>query len=93
MAKGTYFPDDGRTGIIGDRELSFELSGQKIYGGFAGNETSLSQRNIQANPTSLSGAIWDQPGEDIYWSLNVVKVRGMLNPRRHHCRKRTCKRG
>jgi predicted outer membrane repeat protein len=74
VAKGTYFPDDGKTGIIGNREFSFELNGQKVYGGFAGNETSLSQRNIQANPTSLSGAIWDQPGEDVYWSLNVVKV-------------------
>ncbi len=74
MAKGTYFPDDGRSGLFGDRVLSFELNGQKIYGGFEGNESSLAQRNIQANPTSLSGAIWDLPGEDVYWSLHVVVV-------------------
>jgi predicted outer membrane repeat protein len=74
VARGTYFPDDGKSGSFGKREFAFELNGQNVYGGFAGNETSLAQRNIQANPTSLSGAIWDQPGEDVYWSLHVVVV-------------------
>ena len=72
VAKGTYYPDDGSTGNFGDRELSFELDGQKIYGGFAGNETALNQRNPRLNPTVLSGAIWDGDGEDVYWSLHVV---------------------
>ncbi len=72
VAKGTYYPDEGKTGDFGDRELSFELKGQKIYGGFAGKETSLGQRNPTANPTILSGEIWDEPGEDDYWSLHVV---------------------
>ncbi|MEO7100576.1 MAG: hypothetical protein ABI162_14535 [Luteolibacter sp.] len=72
VAKGTYYPDDGSTGNFGDRELSFEMNGQKIYGGFTGHETSLGQRNPQLNPTILSGAIWQGAGEDPYWSLHVV---------------------
>ena len=39
-----------------------------------GNETAPAQRNPQANPTVLSGAIWDGPNEDVYWSLHVVVV-------------------
>lgn len=74
VAKGTYYPDDGASGDFGNREKSFELKGQRVYGGFAGTETSLSQRNTKANPTVLSGAIWDLAGEDVYWSLHVVFV-------------------
>lgn len=74
LAKGTYYPDDGKSAKFGDREQAFELDGQKIYGGFAGTETLLNQRNPQANPTSLSGAIWRRKGEDAYWSLHVVVV-------------------
>ncbi len=72
LAKGTYYPDEGKTGSFGDREFSFEMKGQKIYGGFAGTEANLNQRNPVANPTILSGAIWDLEGEDVYWSLHVV---------------------
>lgn len=72
VAAGTYYPDDGKTGQFGDREFSFDLKGQKIFGGFSGKETSLSQRNPKANTTILSGAIWDKEGEDDYWSLHVV---------------------
>ncbi len=83
LAKGTYFPDDGVPDGGGDRQISFELDKVNLYGGFAGNESSLSQRNIAANPTILSGKIWDvviDPdtgelnGADRYWSLHVVKV-------------------
>ena len=72
LAAGTYYPDDGATGHFGDREFSFDLQGQKIFGGFSGNETSLSQRNPIANTTILSGAIWNKEGEGDYWSLHVV---------------------
>ena len=75
VAKGTYYPDEGESGSFGDREDSFELKGQKIYGGFAGTESAPDQRNPQANVTVLSGAIWDRPGEDVYWSLHVVMVK------------------
>ncbi len=52
VAGGTYRPGP----VGGDRESTFLLhSGVRVYGGFAGTETLLSQRNIAANPTVLSG--------------------------------------
>lgn len=74
VAKGTYYPDDGASGFFGSRRMSFELKGQKIYGGFAGNETSLAQRNPAANTTILSGAIWSGDNASDFWSLHVVVV-------------------
>ena len=53
VAKGVYFPTDTT-----DRTQAFLLrSGVQIYGGFAGTETLLSQRDWFANPTVLSGDI------------------------------------
>jgi len=58
VAAGTYRPDR-RTG---NRTASFcLLSGVAIYGGFAGGETHLAQRNIETNETLLSG---DLAGND-----------------------------
>ncbi|MEO6831675.1 MAG: choice-of-anchor Q domain-containing protein, partial [Chitinophagaceae bacterium] len=59
VAKGTYFPMQNPTTISGSRDSSFRIlrNGIKIYGGFAGTETALSQRNISANPSILSGDI------------------------------------
>jgi Protein of unknown function (DUF1573) len=74
IARGTYYPDKGAKAIFGNRKESFVLKGQTLFGGFAGTETSPSQRNLQANLTTLSGAIWDKPNEDVYWSLHVVVV-------------------
>ena len=52
-AAGTYQPTAGTR-----RELSFVLpDGVQIYGGFAGNETTLEQRDVEANVTELSGDI------------------------------------
>ena len=49
VAEGTYKPQ-------GDRNDSFNLAnGVAIYGGFAGDETEVSQRNIAGNQTILSG--------------------------------------
>jgi len=54
IAKGTYKPDQGSN----DRLRSFRLPRNvTVYGGFAGTETLLSQRNIAVNPTILSGDI------------------------------------
>lgn len=72
VAKGVYYPDDGKSGSFGDRELAFELKGQLIYGGFVGTETSLTERDPDLNETVLSGAIWNSPGDDVYWSLHVA---------------------
>jgi hypothetical protein len=57
VARGTYKPTTGT-----DRSVSFQMkSGVKVYGGFAGTETSVSQRSNfkkgEANETILSGDI------------------------------------
>jgi len=59
IAKGTYTPPAGFT--LG--ETWFELPhDMMLFGGFAGTETALDQRDITANPTILSG---DLSGDDI----------------------------
>ena len=53
VARGTYTPTTGE-----DRGLSFKLQdGVALYGGFVGKETSLKERDPQANVTTLSGDI------------------------------------
>ncbi len=55
VADGTYTPTSGA-----DRSATFQLlSGVGVYGGFAGGETDLSQRDPQANETILSGDLLD----------------------------------
>ncbi|MCP3930350.1 MAG: hypothetical protein GY705_14750 [Bacteroidetes bacterium] len=47
-----------------DRNASFEIKdGVALYGGFAGNEISLKERNLNKNTTILSGEI-GTPGKD-----------------------------
>ncbi len=71
IARGTYLPS--ATGV---RTASFVLDdGDELYGGFAGGETSLAQRDVAANPTILSG---DLAGDDALGayadnSLHVVR--------------------
>ena len=58
VAKGVYYPDESSGGNSNDSSASFSLkNGVEIYGGFAGSETSLTQRNWQTNRTILSGDI------------------------------------
>ncbi len=54
LSAGTYYPSDGS-----DRDASFSITsdGIKVYGGFAGTETELSQRDWLTNLTVLSGDI------------------------------------
>ncbi len=53
VAEGTYFPTISR-----DREIFFNLNpGVKIFGGFEGTETDLSQRDWESHETILSGDI------------------------------------
>jgi hypothetical protein len=58
VAQGTYKPTAGA-----DRTASFALKdGVAVYGGFAGTETQLSQRDWAHHPTILSGAIGNAGG-------------------------------
>jgi predicted outer membrane repeat protein len=66
VAKGTYYPTqvpDGNTiGVNGItvRDKSYHLAtDMEIYGGFAGTETMLSERNWTINETILSGDFGD----------------------------------
>lgn len=68
VAKGTYTP----TSVV-DRHASFRLKNLlAVYGGFAGTETSLAQRNWSANETILSGEI-GVAGDTADNSLHVVR--------------------
>ncbi|NGM63090.1 gliding motility-associated C-terminal domain-containing protein [Sphingobacterium sp. SGG-5] len=54
VAEGIYKP----TSDPSDRDATFQLAnGVEIYGGFAGTETTLTQRDWQTNATILSGDI------------------------------------
>jgi predicted outer membrane repeat protein len=57
VAKGTYLPTEFLPGASGSnpRDKSFFLDKNiKIYGGFHGDESSMSDRNISLNPSKLS---------------------------------------
>ena len=60
VATGTYKPDQdaANPGGTGSRYATFQLKNDvALYGGFAGSETSLYQRDWQTNETVLSGDI------------------------------------
>lgn len=67
IAAGTYLPTAGA-----DRTISFVLkNGVALYGGFAGTETAVEQRDWTVNVTILSGNIGD-PGTNADNSYSVL---------------------
>jgi hypothetical protein len=70
VAAGNYSPS------ATDRSISFQLrNGVKLYGGFAGTETALTQRDWETRVTTLSGEI-GQPGRTDN-AYHVVYGRGL----------------
>ncbi|HEY3385826.1 MAG TPA: choice-of-anchor Q domain-containing protein, partial [Saprospiraceae bacterium] len=62
VAAGTYYPDEGNGQTNNNRNSTFQLcSGKSVYGGFDGTETTLSERDWEANETILSGNIDNMP--------------------------------
>ena len=57
IAKGSYKPSRYVYDPENERDMTFLPNHNNIYGGFAGNETELSQRDIKANETIFSGDI------------------------------------
>ncbi|MCF7936672.1 MAG: right-handed parallel beta-helix repeat-containing protein [Synergistales bacterium] len=75
VAAGTYTPISVDTPTSTDREASFVLpEGVEVYGGFAGDETSLSERDISDNETILSGNIGNETvsRDNCYHVLSAV---------------------
>ncbi len=63
VAAGTYTPDT--TDLPAPRTATFQLkAGVAVYGGFAGTETSLDQRDPKTNVTTLSGDLNGDDGAD-----------------------------
>jgi hypothetical protein len=74
VTKGTYYPDDGAGQTDNDRASTFSLKEDvKLYGGFSGSETALSERNIAINETILSGDL-DQNDSGTPTGVNAYHV-------------------
>lgn len=70
VAQGVYYPDNGGSYPVDSRDALFNIpNGVKVYGGFAGTETALTQRNISTNVTILSG---DVDNNDINTDGNFI---------------------
>ena len=56
VAQGIYYPDEGDNITDNERNESFHIPDKvKVYGGFSGKESDISQRDILKNGTILSG--------------------------------------
>ena len=74
VAQGTYRPTSGT-----DQTISFALKdGVQVYGGFAGTETNLTQRDWVHNVTTLSGDI-GKPGDNSDNSYHVVTTTNLTS--------------
>jgi len=81
---GTYLPTHdpfANAAPANNRDKTFTLkNGVKIYGGFAGVETLLSQRNWQTNSTTLSGdlGVLNTPTDNAYHLVLSINLNGAV---------------
>jgi hypothetical protein len=82
VAAGTYYPATAAGGPAASRDSSFRIlrSGIKVYGGFNGTETLLSQRNVTGNATILSGDIGtpNDSTDNCYHVFTVTAPSGVI---------------
>ena len=58
VAEGVYYPTSCNLCDFAQRDISFQINdGVELYGGFAGTESTLEERQWQLNPSTLSGDI------------------------------------
>jgi hypothetical protein len=75
VASGTY-----KATQTTNRDLSFVMkNGVDMFGGFNGTETSISERDIDANPTYLSGDI-GAIGDNTDNTRKIVKIQNFTTP-------------
>jgi|GEM_PF-5169542 len=60
VAAGTYKPNDSDPSNTNRRNYYPVFSDMALFGGFSGSESKLSERDLAANPTVLSGNIGDE---------------------------------
>ena len=75
VAAGAYYPDEGAGQTNDSRTSTFRLkSGVAVYGGFAGAETTRSQRDPSVNVTVLSGDIGalGAAADNAYQVVNII---------------------
>ena len=76
VKKGTYYPMLNSVTVAGSRDSSLRIlrNGIKLYGGFAGTETLLTQQNSTTNKTILSGDIGvvNDSSDNVYHVVTIV---------------------
>jgi hypothetical protein len=76
VAQGLYKPTATLT-----RTIAINLkSGVSIYGGFAGTETSLAQRDFVSNVTTLSGDLAGNDGSSVFTDNSIHVLNGVSAP-------------
>ena len=69
VKEGTYYPDEGEGQTDNLRSSTFELEGDVyLYGGFAGTETLVTQRDLFSHETILSGDL-EQDDDPNIWHV------------------------